>query len=213
LYYLNNAVVSLEHNDFDLVLDSTDHWCRFDITHNSTFLVSGTKLKNPDISKAKAKLTNISYSYNGKEKKPGVSIYGLKKGRDYTVSYQSNIKIGVGKVIIKGKGNYRGTLISTFKITPKKTFLSSVKSSKSKTMVVQWKKDSMVTGYEVQYSTNKSFKYGVKKVTVTRNSITSKTITRLIGRVNYYIRIRSYKTVAGKKLYGEYSSVKGVNVK
>jgi uncharacterized repeat protein (TIGR02543 family) len=34
-----------EDADFDLVFDGTDKWCHFDVTHNSTFLVSSGALK------------------------------------------------------------------------------------------------------------------------------------------------------------------------
>ena len=39
------------------------------------------------------------------------------KDRDYTVSYENNIEIGIAKVIITGIGNYEGTLEGTFNVT------------------------------------------------------------------------------------------------
>lgn len=43
----------------------------------------------------------------------------LAQGRDYTLSYKNNKKVGVGSVTIKGKGNYKGTIKeSPFTIKP-----------------------------------------------------------------------------------------------
>jgi hypothetical protein len=59
-------------------------------------------------------------SYTGKALTPDISIYNGKtkliKGRDYTLSYKNNTKIGKATVTIKGKGNYTGTAEKTFKI-------------------------------------------------------------------------------------------------
>ncbi|MDO5538962.1 MAG: hypothetical protein Q4F83_02655 [Eubacteriales bacterium] len=76
--------------------------------------------KPKSISKMKAKLNKTTYYYDGKYKKPTVTISGLKQGKDYTVSYKNNKNIGTATVTIKGKGNYTGTLTKKFKITIKK---------------------------------------------------------------------------------------------
>ena len=63
--------------------------------------------------------------YTGKEFKPLVTIKNgtviLLKGRDYDiVRYEDNVDAGTGKVIITGKGNYKGTeIVKEFTITPK----------------------------------------------------------------------------------------------
>lgn len=58
--------------------------------------------------------------YTGKSIRPNIKVYRgrtkLKKGRDYTVSYGKNKKKGKGTIIIKGKGNYSGTIRKYFKI-------------------------------------------------------------------------------------------------
>lgn len=87
---------------------------------------TGTLKKTFKITKAavtKAKITGIAarYKATGKAIKPAVkkvTLGGvtLKKGRDYTVSYKNNKKAGTATVIIKGKGNYKGTAKKTFKI-------------------------------------------------------------------------------------------------
>lgn len=43
----------------------------------------------------------------------------LIKNKDYTVSYSKNKSVGTATVTVKGKGNYKGTVKKTFKITKK----------------------------------------------------------------------------------------------
>ena len=71
---------------------------------------------------------------------------------------------------------------------------------------------SRITGYQIQYSTSKKFT-SPKSTTVSGYSKTSKKITGLKSKKTYYVRVRTYKTVNGKKIYGSYSSVKSVKVK
>ena len=71
---------------------------------------------------AKAKVTGIKSckKFTGKaiQQTPTVTLNGkkLKNGTDYTVSFKNNTKLGTASVVIKGKGNYSGTLTKKFKI-------------------------------------------------------------------------------------------------
>ncbi|MCD8097752.1 MAG: lipase family protein [Lachnospiraceae bacterium] len=42
----------------------------------------------------------------------------LEKGKDYTVTYKNNTRIGTATITIKGKGNYTKTITASFEITP-----------------------------------------------------------------------------------------------
>ena len=80
-------------------------------------------------------------------------------------------------------------------------------------MAVTWKSVS-ATGYEVQYSTSKKFtEKTTKKVTVKNAKAKKTTLKKLKSGKKYYVKVRGYKTVDGKKLYGAYSEVKTVKVK
>jgi hypothetical protein len=174
------------------------------------------KIKAASISKAKvASVSNKVYTGKAIKPTPSVKLGSktLKKGTDYTVSYSNNIKTGKATITIKGKGNYTGTVKKTFKIVPKKATLSSVTSPKTKNVKISWKKDSQATGYEVVYATNSKFTSGKKTVTVTKNTTTSKTISKLTKGKTYYVKVRSYKTIDGKKVYGSYSTVKKIKCK
>ncbi len=73
-----------------------------------------------------------------------------------------------------------------------------------KSLKLKWKKQSGITGYQIQYAQKKSFS-GKKTVRIKSSKTTSKNITKLKSKKKYYIRIRAYKTVKGKKYYGSWS--------
>ena len=79
-------------------------------------------------------------------------MYNLQEGKDFSVSYKNNKKIGIATITITGKGNFTGAITKTFKIVPKKVNLKSVKNSSKKAAKITWKKDTTVTGYEVYVS-------------------------------------------------------------
>lgn len=95
---------------------------------------------------------------------------------------------------------------------PKRATIKSVKASKKKASV-KWKKISKVKGYQVQYSTKKSFKKKYTKSKTTKK--TSITIKKLKSKKTYYFRVKAYKTnSAGKKIYSKkWSKVKKVKIK
>jgi hypothetical protein len=70
-----------------------------------------------------------------------------------------------------------------------------------------------VTGYQVQYSTNKTFKTGAKTVTVKGATKTSRKISGLKKTTTYYVRVRTYMSVGGRYYYSKWSAVKSVKTK
>lgn len=96
---------------------------------------------------------------------------------------------------------------------PKKTSISKIKAQK-KGFKVTWKKVSNAKGYQVKYSTSKKFtKKTSKTATVKKATTTSKTVKDLKKKKTYYVKVRSYKTVNGKKIYSDWSKVKKVKTK
>lgn len=125
-----------------------------------------------------------------------------------------NIK-GYGKAIITIKANEstqykKATKKISIVIKPKKVTKVTVKHIKSnkfkKSYTVKWKKDSTVTGYQVQYATNSKFTKGVKTIRVKSNKKTIK----LAKKKTYYVRVRSYVKIKGGKIYGAYSKSKKI---
>ena len=81
----------------------------------------------------------------------------------------------------------------------------------SKKLTVTWGKSSVFTGYQVQVSTDPSFKTGKdidnKTVKIDEWNVGKTTISNLIGDKMYYIRVRSYHVFDGTTYYGEWSTV------
>lgn len=79
-----------------------------------------SKKTSRKISRGSVRLSRKSFKYDGKSKKPKVTVtFGkkkLKRGRDFEVQYKHNKKRGKAKVIVRGKGNYRGRVTLTFRI-------------------------------------------------------------------------------------------------
>ncbi len=132
------------------------------------------------------------------------------------------VSIGNGNNIHTGSNGSTGSTTSTTpgtnaniqSSTPSnsiltKIILKSVKAGGKGKIVVKWKKSTAAKGYQLQYSTSKKFK---SKKTKTTNK-TSLTIKKLKKKKTYYIRVRAYKTVNGKKSYGKWSSVKKIKIK
>ena len=147
-------------------------------------------LSRISISKASVTLSTSTYAYDGKAKKPGVTVKlngkTLKNGTDYTVSYSNNTKIGIATVKITGKGNYTGSISKTFKIKNnfKKATISGI-SNKSYTgknitqsITVKYNGKTLKKGtdYTVSYSSNKNI--GTATVKITGKGSFTGTITK-----------------------------------
>lgn len=90
--------------------------------------------------------------------------------------------------------------------------ISSLKNSASKKMTVKWGKNAKGSGYQVQYSPSKSFASGNKTVTISKNGTVSTTIGSLTKGKTYYVRVRTFKTVSGKKFYSAWSATKSLKI-
>lgn len=98
------------------------------------------------------------------------------------------------------------------KVTPKKTSISGKIKAQKKGFTVKWKKQTQnVDGYEVCYSTKKSFpKKGTVTKKVSKKTTTKLTVKKLKAKKKYYVRIRTYKKVNGKTSYSAWSAKKSV---
>ena len=95
-------------------------------------------------------------------------------------------------------------------IAPKKAVLKKVKATgKKKVKIIVKKTSEKINGYEVILSTKKNFKKA-KKVTTKENAVTVK---KLKAGKKYFVKVRAFKKVGNKKIYGKYSTVKKVIVK
>ena len=135
-------------------------------------------LSRISISKASVTLSTSTYAYDGKAKKPGVTVKlngkTLKNGTDYTVSYSNNTKVGTATVKITGKSNYTGSVSKTYSIKNnfKKATVSGI-SNKSYTgknitqsITAKYNGKTLKNGtdYTVSYSSNKSIGTATVKI-------------------------------------------------
>ena len=95
---------------------------------------------------------------------------------------------------------------------PKSVSPKTVKAAK-KAVSVEWKKVGGVKGYQVQVATDKKFKKNKKTVTIKKQKTTKTTVKKLKAKKKYYVRVRTYKIVNGKKVYSSWSKVKSVKTK
>lgn len=89
---------------------------------------------------------------------------------------------------------------------PAKAKIISAKRLNKKKIKVKWKKISKANGYQIMYATDKKFRKNKKTVTVAGAKKVTKTIK--VKNKTYYIRVRAYRNVNGRKLYGTWSQVK-----
>ena len=95
---------------------------------------------------------------------------------------------------------------------PKAAKFKKVKGSK-KAIALTWAKVKGVKGYQIQVATDKKFKKNKKTVTIKKQKTTKKTVKKLKVKKKYFVRIRTYKTVNGKKVYSSWSKAKTVKTK
>lgn len=170
------------------------------------------------IAKAKAstvKLGSTSYVYTGNNITPVFKNSAGKKltTADYSVVSRTKTKaVGTATIKVKFKGNYTtATRTFTFKIVPKATTISGL-TALNNGIKVKWKvQKTQTTGYEIQYSKSSAFKNATTKTAATK--YTSKSYTGLSDKKTYYVRIRTYKTVSGKKYYSAWSAAKKIKTK
>lgn len=190
---------------------------------------SGSKSLTLTINQASYTPTVKGYSGTYDGKKHTISLSGLKSGS--TIKYRTSTtgtwtttkptRTSVGKTTVYYQitnKNYKTVKGSkTIVINPKGTSISKVSGAK-KAFTVKWKKQSSkmatstITGYQIRYSTSSKMT-SAKTKTVKGYKYTSKKITKLSAKKKYYVQVRTYKTVSGKRYYSSWSSVKSVKTK
>lgn len=188
---------------------------------------------SPNISKPSAlkvasrKTTSIKLSW---KKASGVNGYEVQKktggkwksvanttSNSYTIS---KLKAGIGYDVrvrsyktISGK-KYYSSFATLKAVTKPATPKIKAPSTNSKHEIkVNWSPVSSATGYQVQFAKNKSCSKVIATRTVkgkNKKTYTGKNFTK--GRT-YYVRVRSYKTVNGKKYYSSWSAAKAIKSK
>ena len=187
--------------------------------------LEGTKTEDgtTSIRKCTVTLSNSEYKYNGKVRKPKVTVkYGgeeLTEGTDYAVSYMNNIEKGTATVLVHGRGKFSNETYSTFKIGDKsdsddKTTVldasalvpaevkkvTTTVNAKKNTLKVSWSKAKNADKYQVVSKINGAD-------TWTRKSVkdTSYTFTDLEPGSTVELKIRGRNTQSEEVISGKYS--------
>lgn len=99
----------------------------------------------------------------------------------------------------------------TVTVNPTGTTFRSVYNAKGKKLKAYWKKNSSISGYQLQYGTSKQFT-NCKTVTLKSAKYTGAVRTKLSKGKTYYVRIRTYKKVGGKVYYSAWSTSRQVKI-
>lgn len=177
------------------------------------------KANEPAVYKQKITATSKTVTYKSR-----AFSLKAKASAGGKLSYSSNnqkvAKVSKsGKVTVKNYGKATITIKASavgkysaatkkiiIKVVPKKPTLKTVKSTGKNNLLISWKKDKTVTGYQLQFCHVKSFKGD----TYQKSFKASKTSAKVSGMKsrNYYVRIRAYKKVGKAKYYSSWSSIK-----
>lgn len=144
-------------------------------------------------------------TYDGKNKTPSVSAtsdgIALKSGTDYTVVHLNNKNPGKASVVLKGTGNYTGTLTVNYNIIVPKVTGVKVSSYTPSSITFSWKRNKVVSGYEIYNSKN-------KRVARTKNNSTLKAaVSKLKAGSTDTYRVRAYVN-QGQYYYSDFVSIK-----
>lgn len=138
------------------------------------------------------KLSTAKYTYNGKVKKPSVTVKDSKgntiSSKYYTVSYAKGRKsVGKYKVTVKFKTRYSGTKTAYFTIVPKAPSSASAALYGYDDVKFSWKKSTGAKGYSVYYKTaTGSYKL------LTRTTKTSVKKANLSDGIKYTFKVVPY---------------------
>ena len=107
--------------------------------------------------------------------------------------------------------NMKGYKLS---VLPSKT-KSFTATAKTRSIEMKWKKVSTATGYQIKVATDKNFKKIIKTRWIDKGSPQPLfcRVRNLKKGQKYYVKMRTYRTIAGKKYYGNYTKIRTVIVK
>lgn len=162
-----------------------------------------------DISKFVKVSGVVNKTYTGKYRTLDIKVTYKGKKVPVKVTYKNNKNIGKAYVTIKMTGDYVGTVTKSFYIVPSKASISSLKSTSKRKATVKYSSVKGNVRYHVAYkrSGSKSWSYAYYG-----NSY-AKTIKNLKSKKKYTFKVRAYKKVNGKYIYGAWSNIRTVTVR
>jgi len=105
-----------------------------------------------------------------------------------------------------GKNHYSSySAYMAGRTTPAKTKFNSKTQIGATSVTLKWNKSAGASGYDIYRSTNSKTGFAIVK-TITSSKTLSCTDRGLNEKTKYYYKVRPFKMVSGKKVYGAYSS-------
>lgn len=187
----------------------------YEFTYGEAYMMQNNKKHNTIRDISNVDVNRISKQiFTGKSINPKVvGIYNneetLKEGTDYILEYKNNTNVGIGTIIIKGRGKYYGTQYVEFEIIPKSTTSFKVDSTTTSTVNLSWKRVSSADGYVI-YRYNTTSKKYVRIGTVEGNRTTFYKDEKRVSATIYNYRIKPIKRINNVTYYGNYTSAKAV---
>ena len=130
----------------------------------------------------------------------------LKPGTTYKFKVKAYKKLSNGKIV---KGFASEEFVTATKcVAPK---ITSIVPTSNQKVTLKWSGAAGATGYQVYYSTKKDS--GYEKVISTASKSASKTFSKSAKGKKIYFKVRAYKKVNGKTIFGSWSTVKSTVVK
>ena len=159
------------------------------------------------LSNCKVAISKTSYTYDGTKKEPAVTVTAedgtVVPEDEYTVKYSKNNNTGTARVdIFSDDGEYRGSTHRLYDIAPAKPQAPSFAKAGITTSSIEltWaKSEGSVSGYSLEM-----YKNG-KWVELYRGSHCEAVIESLSPAKAYKFRLRAYKTVSTRDVFGPYS--------
>ena len=147
----------------------------------------------------------------------GKVTYKSSDSKTVKISGNQYIALKPGKAVItisaKQGQNYNALPATKVTITvrPLNTTGVNLKPGRKGQVKVSWKSVKSISGYQIQYSTSANMKKA--KSVMAKSSAKNVILKKLSSKKNCYVRIRTYKTVKGKKYYSGWSTVKNVKTR
>ena len=216
----DNGKTLAEGQDYSLIYDNNTYAGKATVYINGRGIYTGSVLRVFEIARADAIVDASSKTITMSSKKQNIAESVTTDGKiTYKSSDSKTVKISGDKFIALKPGkavitisteqgaNYNAASDKKITITvrPLNTGKVTSKSSAKGQIKISWKAAKSVSGYQVQYSRSATMK-NAKSATVKSNT-RSMTLRKLSSKKNYYIRIRTYKVVNGKKYYSKWSTV------
>ena len=116
------------------------------------------------------------------------------------------------KVAVKGPAGDSPLARTVTAYRVNRPVLSSVTNSAFSVMTVKWTRTARATGYQIKYSTSKTFASDNGTVSAYGGTADSRRIADLKRGKTYYVKIRAYKVVGNGLYWSEWSPTKTVRI-